>query len=577
MSNSIRPFYASKNTTKTLNEDEAKIKYFFLIDTSDILSQIKASEAYEQYTTSSSFDGINKLFHTIYRCIFSACHEYTKYLNVRGGGVYSFFGNKEPIIPLLSTDSLSTNEKFHYNANLENLLFLSLKYHCILHGFFSSLSDEEEAFYKIAPRYETFLKSSFIKYPLLSPEVPLDSIKNNCNFDSRTISFSRKYTSIKKHPEYYSHKIIITDITRVIPSHRYNYREVPSYFRNWGHFCFDNSSISSIDKYVATPPKRAKTFLNEMSNLHNDIFQILDSYDNNSDRLLFGFPAEWYYCFSTTSYIHELLSTIYEYAQKKRESSAKIHLSQLQITLGTLKGESLLNTIKKVYQLPNVYSRHFFLKYALTAGINSKTLEESYLRPEKPMIEFPSSPPKQAVTANHILSRIDDFIDTLNVLTIPMLETCWRIIIHRLNNEILSPEKQITNKIYQQYLNNNYSLLTADFTILPEDKLLSSFYTFYDDEDAYEYENWLKEYLTNCEQRPFITSSSFSDATKDTVYMLRDYFLSSNQATVSLKPLFNSLDDNMENSQQLKEEAYKFTYKRFRNIYDYFINSKKFI
>ena len=140
----------------------------------------------------------------------------------------------------------------------------------------------------------------------------------------------------------------------------------------------------------------------------------------------------------------------------------------------------LLEILKQVNTLPNVYSRSFFIKYAVEA-VTSVTNPVPFLSEEynpNRIIDFIHFMDPKDYIRNNGMQHLNNYFRSLSMISIPLLEEIWDVTL----NKLFGNNKDQLRKVYFDYVNCNYNLLTADFTQIDNDTIRSfcsnSFYDF---------------------------------------------------------------------------------------------------
>lgn len=125
---------------------------------------------------------------------------------------------------------------------------------------------------------------------------------------------------------------------------------------------------------------------------------------------------------------------------------------------------------------PLTYSRQFFLEYALEALRYNDDVLCKYLK-TPPSTIGSRSPMETILTDNELTARglvlITKYFNTLNNITLPVLSSLWQVVFHKLFKEKELPDNILLD-YYRMYIDNHYSLLTADFTSLSLNQIRKS-------------------------------------------------------------------------------------------------------
>lgn len=599
------------NTPKKFEDNKGKLKYLFWINIDALIEDIKNSKEYkifekEMYPKS---DTIEKLFNVIFDKIFEYCHDYTSFLNITAENAYMFFDHQQ-LQPLDSP--LKTALNWNYNDNIYALFKEALKNHLIIHHFLSSVNEANDHSYPLTAKYETELTVSLSKETVKSNN-KISDFRINYTQDPYNF-FSRRKKRYDKDVfnKLYSHKIL-NDICEpnTVPF------KVSSALKTWAYYCYAAKSVLNFDRTILSQNISQNIFYKHYRKLYRhtlflpiDVFQKTSksctdekkqntdttstNMDNEfshtaditgSDKLLFRYPSEWYYGFATSGYVYRILNSCYDLST--------IHVDSAS-TLKTLSGGNFSEVLQKVYSLPNVFSRHFFLKYACTAALQSTSYKCEYLEPSHRPMSMVDKEADLISIPGSLVPHIDSFITLLKELTIPILETCWDIVISELMNK--SKNKTQPSKtncaIFKQYVDEHYDELTFDYTTIPDEKLTqkkdplisiknyisncirnsikASINNFSENPNAKPYKK--SSYIMEIFEPDFVVIADNRHACHDLMEILIRHFRSSD---TDISPEKELLDIQIPNKPILftpKNDILKdFLNRNFRNIFTYYV------
>lgn len=468
---SIKKQYKTPISKNVYDDIRGKLKYLFWIDIDELIKDIKNSEEYSDFQKAPSNDlkKLEKLFEKLFDKIFKYCDNYTKFLD--NPGCCQLFFDYDTLHPLDGTPP--TDKKGIYNYNIFFLFKEALKNHLIIHSFLSFTNESNQKKYSLSFKNELELQKA-----LDGKKFSIAYNQDHNNFFTRR---KKRYHDDSENL-LYSHQIL-NDICQVNDDSTF---ETNTCFKNWAYYCYATKSVLNLDTSICNI--RSDLTRNLSGNffkyyrqlyLHTSFFTAVtdsptsnynvpnsnntpkefeknfapDSEMNGSSKILFRYPAEWYYGFATSDYIYRILEACYD------RSSIQLNL----LTLKSLLNNDFLKTLSKVYSLPNVFSRHFFLKYACTAALQSKTLKFEYLEPSHRSMILVDKQAHTITNASGLVSRIDNFITMLKEITIPVLEACWDVVI----SEILP--SNLTG--FTSYVNLHYDELISDYTHIPDEIL----------------------------------------------------------------------------------------------------------
>lgn len=558
-----------------LDDRKGKLKYLFWINIDKLVDDIKGATEYETFKNQSQNNSCasKKLFDLIFEKIFTYCDDYTRFLNITiGGGPSTFFDHQQlhPLTP-------STNQKltWNYNNNISALFKESLKNHLIIHGFLTSINSHYTNTLFLSKNDEKDLRKGFSKQAF--PVTYLQDANNL--FSRRKVRYKNDNSN-----KLYSHRIL-NDLC----TNNNNHFEINYCYKTWAYYCYTAKPILNLDNTILSQTNLLNSFFKHYYALHAHALFLpkqteldkktgfnYDSHIVGSDKMLFRYPAEWYYGLTSSGYIYQLLNECHDLTTVHTDSSS---------TLKSLYGGNFLEALQKVYSLPNVFSRHFFLKYACIAALQSTSSECEYLKPpNRPMSIIDKE--AHGITPGSLIPRIDNFITMLKELTIPILESCWDIVIYELNKEPTSnteknkiQHQKISHITFKQYLDDYYDELTFDYTSIP-DEILTDEVKF----------SAVKGYIENHKnsdnvfdkvssanssgifESNFAITSDNRYACHDLLEILMKYFCSSDTDASPENDLLNIQIPNEQVLSLSKDNVLRdFLYRNFRNVFTYYV------
>lgn len=420
---------------KDVYSKEQKLKHFYLIDTDNIKNTIKKSNEYINFVSNPLDETMIELFfNKVFEVIFNGSSQYNLFLEPSAGTFTSFFCENDIDLTLA----------------MVSLLKLSLRNHCIIYGLFNSFDEKNRI--EISGSNDKFNSIGYFE------SLGKQKDKNYRVDIAENIfqNYYQLYNRFKK--EHFSSSLLnIHSITKYSDTNTEHFK-IPEHLKNFGRFLMTNPKIRTVDRNLID--KKANIIKN-YSKLSSSFNSPETNFSNATDKLLFCAPMEYYYGFSTVNFIIKLLKEINETNPEDK------------LTLKDLEGQILINIISDMPHCHLIYSRAFFLKYACMAVINSNVPYSNYLdsKPGTISQEIDSSENVSKyykITTG--LNRISQFFKTINQLTIPILEDLWDICINSLQNDLIGIDLP---HIYKKYIDKNYNIITADFTTLSNEDILS--------------------------------------------------------------------------------------------------------
>lgn len=537
-------FFANcKENAIELEERYYRLKYLYLIDVDSIVNKLACDDRIINIIEMTSDDTVDSetLFHIVFDSIFKASKPYNIFLSPNDARLSNAFFGELDLIPESGIDSLN------YTSAMRELMYIALRNHCIIHGFFHTKSNDTES------------------------NVPIEITgKNHLLYDpseKKTSTIYQRYTTrynayhTQKDAHKYSHQILEnmrpkTDMNNTFischndSSATYTKYVVPKYLAVFALFLFNKTKYNIFDKYLLQikNPEDKKwhpPFIQLYSKLFESVInysipgssdsqsESLNSQSNSSDSqskspdpLSFYFPMEFFYGFSTFGYIAKLLE----------DTHNRKH------NLYDLEGTQLLKVIKQLSSLPNAYSRHFFLKYAIEAVTSTNNPDFFLETNPNAILEYKPQMNNKDFIQIYGFARLSRFFKSLSAINIPMLEDLWVVVLHKLlgkkGNEFLM-------KLHSDYVENNYSLLSADFTQLTNQQIS----LLYNSKDGFDY-NQLKININNLKSNIATDYLAFSTLTRERLEEIMIHYFDLENLNPATPPLY--ANNNMSNSDNIR-------------------------
>lgn len=421
-----------------INEKEYFLKYFYLIDSEQLISSIVSTDIYKNYCNNPT-EFCSEFFHTLFSKILNASSTYTSF-------VYSPDTFNYP----------SRNENIHILNGLSCLTRIVLRNHCIMHGFISSLQlSQEYQPIKISGKYDKKNRKGLFS-------AKLENNSNIKSYDTIHQIYTMNKKRFNKNPLNYSYKIM----RRYSADCNNGFLVAPAFAANWFCFLYNESQVYTFDKNIANYTKTSSRY--PLIKCYNELYErCLDWISSNQlcqeDILLFVQAMETFYGFSFFHSTAKLLNKIH--------SSSSDFAS---MTLKDLESETLLFNFQQAAQLPVTYNRHIFIEYAIHAVLSSRHLKDM-VTPAKERSLF-SAIPTEPSSKNQLtlsgLSLIENYLQRLKYIAIPLLQDLWEVVIYKLNNKYLtSSQLNIQLDTYRSYIHKNYHLLTNDYAGMSNEQL----------------------------------------------------------------------------------------------------------
>lgn len=407
-----------------VNEKDAYIKYFYLIDTENLVEKIRA-----RLTSDISLE---KSFDIIFDEIENSCEQYLDFI----------------------WSPNSFNNSTTCNKNSKMILDMVLKHHCILCGFLSAVKEYslKEDRIKISAKNDSMLRCGYFytKFFTKKPSPTSDNEKIFSNIYQEP-NIYQEYNQRKKYFNQYSYLYSYNILKNHCQSFQNDFLMVPRYEGNWARFIYMNPAVFTFNKSIEKHPN---TMIKNYENLFLDYKNWY--YKNNlsiEDKLLFESAIEPIYGFRFFFYALQLIHRIY---------TAPVHTTN--ITLKDLEGSLILNFIQKTAQLPIIYNRCVFLEHAVHSILISKSLKsQDYREKHNSLFSHLSQKmsPKEMLLSSG-LEHIMIYLQNLKYVALPLLENLWDVVIYKLNQSV--DNFCIDMNVYRSYIAKNYMIITEDYS-----------------------------------------------------------------------------------------------------------------
>lgn len=447
-------------STKSLLEQEYILKYFYLLDPQAIAIDVHAELEQKGITElDNDFENIELFFHTIFDHVYTHAYQYVKFIPT-DGFKDSFFG--EPA----TTNQEKRRDSISLLSSLAALLKLSLYNYCISEGFFHYL--EQDYFYNdpkrcspLSVKYEDYFQSGYFS----NPDYKKSNSLNSDPTDDRRQNWWYHKNNVKgKHKQDFIH-FVFNDCKKIVPSTNSEIY-VPWIYKFPLYAYFSGNAVSALSRNLSSITKSAtRTTLSLYAQLYKELSDAGKNahFSSAADTYLFQTLNERYFGFSTFLYIMDISSDI---------DGSKTDLKSIPSKFA---GTDFNNLLENLALCPLVYSRHFFLHYALEALKDNDTLETKYLQYTPQSMITRSVPSKVLNDIQKSLrgkELLDQFFQTLNQMVLPIFSALWKTTLQHLVPDFMTKKP---TKYFQSYIEKHLRLLTADFTHLSHTDILACY------------------------------------------------------------------------------------------------------
>lgn len=427
-------------------EKKARLKYMYFIDTDKLMTELKQDSVYINFCTSQDSDPTD-LLHLIFANIVSVSKKYSAYILTDEGVTSHSFFSEDVRNPSIKTDFF--------------LAGLSIFNHCIIRSFLRSL--------------ETNTISSLpeSKYDPTTSMIPLSNKNVNsirlgylaseklCCLDkvSKTSSsgFENMYQRFYANTDRLSYKKLLKLGTIMERGDSQKKSQPPLCVKksesNPALFLLYNKEVRKFDKALLGSSFDDFKILERYTELYRCSIEWKGFQKFNEDHILFDQIIERIYDFSFNSYLFTLYS---DGANTESDNS---------LSAKDLFGETFSNIVQKyATTAPMTYNKSIFLKYAVEAVLNSKTLVSSYPSLFKDGLSYDTDTHDSILSAPESLKLITAYYRTLRHITIPLVEDLW---------DILTDERmlgfEISRKSFQSFIKKYFHILTCDYARITSD------------------------------------------------------------------------------------------------------------
>ena len=394
-------------STNSLLEQEYILKYFYLLDPQAIAIEVHAElEQKGIVELDINSENIELFFHTLFDHIYTHAYQYVKFIPTTGF-MDSFFGE--------TTAEQEKDDNFYWFLSaLAALLKLSLYNYCISEGFFHYL--EQDYFYNdpkrcspLSVKYEDYFNSGFFSNPDYKKSTDLNSDPTD---DRRQNWWYHKNNVKGKNKQDFIH-FVFNDCKKIVTSTSSEIY-VPWIYKFPIYTYFKGNAVNALSHNLSSHTKSAaRNTLSLYAQLYKELLHAPQNAHSFSatDAYLFHTLNERYFGFSTFSYITDISSDI---------DGSKTDLESVPSKFA---GTDFNNLLENLALCPLVYSRHFFLHYALEALKDNDTLETKYLQYTPQSMMTRSGPNKVLNNIQKSLrgkELLEQFFQTLNQMVLPI-------------------------------------------------------------------------------------------------------------------------------------------------------------
>lgn len=407
-------------------EIKHQLEYFYLIPTDKIVSLIS-----KELSNNKSTDPDSKL-QIIFKHVFNSASLYYDFILV--DGIHTLF--KE-------------NPGAELRRGLCQLIYLSLQNNCILNAFFDELALQSRPV-KLSAKNISIIKGNIID--IVNQNSNIHHLRGDVDsqfFNNRKGIYKKDYDK-----NIYTNRIISSLNVRkqqnaIFPIEILQYISPAVAFLFMEDACCKfgrsiNSSSNIFDKY------------NTLWEKSNDK---LNAYSKPIDKLIFQSEMEVIFGFSFFSHICKQIEQINKMTTSENKG------------LKDLEGQALLDIILQLANLPLFFGKDLLFRYICYSFLESQHVEPLYFEESaKEVAEMLPPPLPKPQQVYNGLALMNDFLQILSSLSLPVLFSLWNVVIHELIQRNILLEDIMS--IYEKYLTNNFDTLIYSSDCLSDEKIV---------------------------------------------------------------------------------------------------------
>lgn len=406
----------------TLEDKNAILKYFYLIDTERLAEKV-TERLYKDNPTEP-----DDIFQIMYSEINETCKPYLEFT--------------------YSANSFNRADGYDiYPAQIQ-ILNETLKNHCILHGFQSAVKGKADETLQIRGKNHEQLRHGYFggEHFKDKPSPVLDEYAPDKTISMYYNGYKHRFLD---HLDSYSYSILKK--SSIGPCK--DFPTVQSYDGNWGCFIFTDRHVFTLDKNISDHSSAIITNYEKL--LKASVQWCKTNGLLPEDRFLFDSAMEQIYGFRFFSYAAKLLNRVCTDSPSSANSG---------ITYKDLEGSALLNVIQQTARLPVAYNHSVFLEHAICSVMHSKYLKDLEYQ-EKPNSLFSHTSREPAPTLLLVtsgLEQIRKYLQKLKHIALPLLENVWDSLTDKLNNG--DSRFSISMDAYRAYVKSNLAAMAQDYS-----------------------------------------------------------------------------------------------------------------
>lgn len=421
----------------TISQLKYQIEYFYLIPVNQIADDI-CSEI-------SNYKNIKNevLLDIVFKHVYKGASLYYDFID---GDIYHTFFKENPGSPL--------------RCGLCKLLYFSIQNNCILNAYFGELASSSITIklsgknMPLASKYITDLIGTSHVPKQLRGEVDSQFFNNRKRIYKKDLSqgtYTCKIIESLNLSDNKNDRFPIMILQYLSPAA--NFLFLQDACSKFGRSLLNNENKKPDDEQA-----QVDRLLDKYKKVWNEYTKCQMNYSVPIDKLIFQSEIENIFGFSFFSSIYSKLDEIH----RMEGSNSKC--------LKDLEGQPFNNIILQIANLPIFFGKSLFFRYICYAFESSENIDSSYFEEHAKDIATcnPTSLPKSLQIISG-LELMDKFFTILRCISLPVLFSLWKVVIHELELRGLFTVQ--TSDLYKEYLEKNIDMLTYNYNSLSDDKI----------------------------------------------------------------------------------------------------------
>lgn len=399
---------------KEYRKIKCQLEYFYLIPVDQIIATL--TKKISNMHISNKEEIVNEIFKYVFR----------------GASFYYDF-----IDANINHTFFNENYGTHLRRGLCHFIYLTLQNNCILNAFFEELALKSEPI-KISAKNVASIKNAIMS--MINSDQNINSLKGEVDsqfFNNRKIIY-------KKDQKTYSYTNMIINSLNISQRQTEPFPiEVLQYISPAISFLFMEDACCKFGRSVTV---NKNNILNKYNTLWEQCQIQQENYSESIDKLIFQSEMETFFGFSFLSSICNHIETIHQMTLSDNKG------------LKDLEGQLFTNIILQTANLPLFFGKDLVFKYICHSFLDSSNIDFTYFEESAKEIATMLPPPLPRMQqVRNGLTLMNQFLQILNSISLPVLFSLWNVVIHELIQNNTLPDNMLD--IYKEYLINNFDVL----------------------------------------------------------------------------------------------------------------------